>query len=312
MTVGPFRPSKLRRGSYLPGPQLVSTVLTVATSTPRASAIGWRFGDRETIRPTLRSRLGQPSRRLPTPGANELSTFEWHSAQVNPTRVTVSLPFTFSTVPFTPITALSLTRATVVAGSVRLIVPFVTPSTTAGGSASESTFRPTVSAVVGSTALTTCSMCRVSVHLVSSPNVSKRNVCLPCATSAALSSEPDCELPPQPAASAAATPRAPSTTARRARRIVSLFLMSTPGWALRRFRALSWKPRRGPARKMQTPRTGLQRREEKPPRTKWFRDSSGLLFEFLLPICAHWMELASPAFPPNDPAVVRENSSRTT
>src|SRR5262245_40665148 len=96
MTCGPFLPSKFRRGSYLPGPQLVSTALTVATSVPKASAIGWRFGDRETIRPTLRSRLGQPSKRLPTPGTNELSTVEWHSAQVKPTRVTVSLPLTFS------------------------------------------------------------------------------------------------------------------------------------------------------------------------------------------------------------------------
>ena len=85
------------------------------------------------------------------PGAKALSTVEWHSAQVMPTRVSVSFPFTVSTVPFTPKTASSLSRARVVAGSVRLMVPFWMPVTTAGGSASESTLSPTWRAVVGST-----------------------------------------------------------------------------------------------------------------------------------------------------------------
>src|SRR6266536_5241842 len=51
MTCGPFRPSKLNRGSYFPGPQELKTALVVASSA----------GDRATIAPTLRSRLGQPS-----------------------------------------------------------------------------------------------------------------------------------------------------------------------------------------------------------------------------------------------------------
>ena len=37
---------------------------------------GLRFGARDTIAPTFRSRLAQPSSRLPMPGANELSTVE--------------------------------------------------------------------------------------------------------------------------------------------------------------------------------------------------------------------------------------------
>src|SRR5262249_17655760 len=202
MTFGPFSPSKLLRGSYLPGPQELSTFL-VAVSAANA-------GDSATIAPTLRSRLGQPSRRLPTPGTNELSTVEWHSAQVKPTRVTVSFPPTFSTVPFTPITALSLTSATVVAGSGGLVGWVLVACPTSAGSASESTLRPTASAVVGSTALTTCSMCSESVHFVSSPNVSKRNVCLPCATRAALSADVSVELPPH-----AVSSRAPAKTSTR-------------------------------------------------------------------------------------------------
>ena len=51
--------------------------------------------------PGFRSRLGQPSRRLPMPGANESSTVEWQSAQVTPTRVSVSLPSIVSTLPCT-------------------------------------------------------------------------------------------------------------------------------------------------------------------------------------------------------------------
>ena len=66
------------------------------------------------------------------------------------------------------------------------MLPFPIPATTAGGNASTSTFRPTDKAVVGSTAaaITSC-MRNVSVHRDSSPNVSNRKICLPCATSAA-------------------------------------------------------------------------------------------------------------------------------
>ena len=48
------------------------------------SAIGARLGASETIRPTFRSWFGQPSSRLPIPGANESSTVEWQRAQVMP------------------------------------------------------------------------------------------------------------------------------------------------------------------------------------------------------------------------------------
>jgi hypothetical protein len=119
------------------------------------------------------------------PGANELSTVEWHSAQVMPRCVRVSLPLTGSTVPLRPTTAPSLSSATVVSGLVRLMVPFWMPCTTAGGSASASTLSPTDNAVVGSTALrTTSCMCSVSVQKVSSPKVSKRKICLPFSTTA--------------------------------------------------------------------------------------------------------------------------------
>jgi len=119
------------------------------------------------------------------PGAKESSTVEWHRAQVIPTRVSVSLPPMVSIVPLTPRTASSFSNATVVAGSVRLMLPSWMPATTAAGKASESTFRPTARAVVGSTVDTTSCMRRASVHLVSSPKVSNRKVCLPSATRAA-------------------------------------------------------------------------------------------------------------------------------
>src|SRR6266545_2227942 len=148
MTCGPFSPSRLNRGSYFPGPQELKTALVGASSA----------GDKATMAPTLRSRLGQPSRRLPMPGAKELSTVEWHSAQVKPTRVSESLPPTVATVPLTPRTASSFKSATVVAGSVRLTEPSLMPATTDAGRASESTFSPTDNAVVGSTVATTWSM----------------------------------------------------------------------------------------------------------------------------------------------------------
>ena len=87
-----------------------------------------------------------------------------------------------------PTTALSFSNATVVAGLFRSTEPFWIPVTTAAGKASASTLRPTDKAVVGSTAvrITSC-MRSVSVHCVSSPKVSKRKTCLPCATRAACS-----------------------------------------------------------------------------------------------------------------------------
>src|ERR1041385_29574 len=62
-----------RRGSYLPGPQLLKVALSVTA------------GERAMMAPTFSVVFGQPSRRLPIPGATELSTVEWHSAQVTPT-----------------------------------------------------------------------------------------------------------------------------------------------------------------------------------------------------------------------------------
>ena len=69
-------PSIFSSASYRPGPQLFRTVFTVSTSTPSRSLNGLRFGAVATIAPTFRSRLPQPSRRLPIPGANESSTVE--------------------------------------------------------------------------------------------------------------------------------------------------------------------------------------------------------------------------------------------
>jgi hypothetical protein len=37
---------------------------------------GFRFGASDSIAPTFRSRLAQPSSRFPIPGANELSTVQ--------------------------------------------------------------------------------------------------------------------------------------------------------------------------------------------------------------------------------------------
>ena len=69
------------------------------------------------ILPTSRSRLGQPSSRRPMPGAKASSTVEWQMAQVMPTDLRASRPRPKK--PFTPTTASSLSRATVVAGSSR-------------------------------------------------------------------------------------------------------------------------------------------------------------------------------------------------
>ena len=127
--------------------------------------------------PGLRLVLGRPSSRRPIPGITESSTVEWHSAQVMPTRVSTSLPSFDTTVPFTPTTAFSLSRATVVAGFFRS-ADLRRP----GGRASASTFSPTDRAVVGSTAFAMTSWSRrVSVQNVSFPKVSNRKMSLPLA-----------------------------------------------------------------------------------------------------------------------------------
>ena len=54
-------------------------------------------------------------------------------------------------IPVTPTTAFSLSRASVVAGSLRSTVPFLRASTMAAGSASTSTLRPSCSAAAGLT-----------------------------------------------------------------------------------------------------------------------------------------------------------------
>ena len=51
------------------------------------------------------------------PGANELSTVEWHSAHSMPTELSRPL---LSKMPLTPTTELSLSRVSVTAGSSRL------------------------------------------------------------------------------------------------------------------------------------------------------------------------------------------------
>src|SRR4026209_1131129 len=133
MTTGPLTPSRFKRGSYLPGPHELYTAFC-----PLHSA-----GDTAAIATGLRSELGRPSRRDPIPGAKELLTVEWQRAQVVPTRTRVSRPPMVSTVPLSPTTPSSLRRATVVAGSVRLIAPLWIPCTNSVGSASPSTLSPT-------------------------------------------------------------------------------------------------------------------------------------------------------------------------
>ena len=92
------------RGSYLPGPHVRNSALSASGNA----------GDSATIAPTFRSRFAQPSSRLPIPGANELSTVEWHNAHVTPMLVSWSVSFT---VPLTPTTALSRNNSVVTAGS---------------------------------------------------------------------------------------------------------------------------------------------------------------------------------------------------
>src|SRR4051794_32239558 len=211
--------------SNLPGPQDARTFLTVGRSTPSRSVTGLRFGAAEMIAPTLRSRLGQPSRRWPMPGANELLTVEWQTAQVRP--IELSRPVRVKW-PLTPTTALSLSRASVVFGELRSTLPALIALTTDFGSALASTLRPSFSAVAGLTpgptppfALPAIALSSWSAPLqnASSPNVSKRKICRPCVTSAAelrSAVDPDgcdCEtaltLNSAPPASAQAPIRAP-------------------------------------------------------------------------------------------------------
>src|SRR5690348_15054435 len=157
ITVGPFLPSKLYRGSYLPAPHELYTAFCAAESA----------GDSAMIAPGLRSRLGQPSSREPMPGAMRLSTVEWQSAHVMPSLVMLLLE---STVAFTPTTAPNLSSSTVVAGLWRSTCPAWIAWITAGGKVSASTLSPTASAVVGSTLFwMTVFMCSVSVQNFSSP-----------------------------------------------------------------------------------------------------------------------------------------------
>src|SRR4051812_23004174 len=136
-------PSRNSSASNLPGPHAARTFFTVAASTPKRSVMGLRFGASETIAPTFRSRLGHPSRRLPTPGATELFTVEWQTAHVSPTELIAPRRLKCG---LTPTTALSLIRARVVAGESRFTLPAFSALSTERGSASASTFRPTDSA----------------------------------------------------------------------------------------------------------------------------------------------------------------------
>src|SRR3954454_9795806 len=182
-------PSRSSSASNLPGPQLFRTCRTVASSTLSMSATGCSRpgGARLTIAPTFRSRFAQPSSRCPMPGAKESSTAVWQAAQVMPTEV--RLPAS-SKIPLTPTTALSLSRASVLAGSSRSTCPSLRSSRTLWGRASTSTLSPTASAVLGETPGPTppwaapsmaLSSCRAPPQKPSSPKVSLRKMSLPCA-----------------------------------------------------------------------------------------------------------------------------------
>src|SRR3954451_14692343 len=243
-------PSRNSSASNLPGPHAARTFLTVSTSVPSRSATGLRLGDNPTIAPTLRSRLGQPSNRRPMPLVNESSTVEWQTAQVMPTDVR-RLPSP-ETWPRTPTTALSLSSASVVAGSLRSTLPALIALTTDLGSLEDSTFSPTLSAVFGDTPPPTppClapAIARLSwstpVQKLSSPKVSWRKTCRPSSSirCAARSTERAgvacCGLdsaatlnsaPPARSSAAAASPRRAILTTT-VRRIRLSSISSTPG-----------------------------------------------------------------------------------
>ena len=78
-------------------------------------------GESAMIAPGLRSRLGQPSSRCADPGGEGVVHRRVTQRAGGADAGERVLPFTVSTVPFSPTTAFSLSSATVVAGSVRLI-----------------------------------------------------------------------------------------------------------------------------------------------------------------------------------------------
>src|SRR5262245_3710717 len=139
------------------------------------------------ISPTLRSRFAQPSSRAPMPGANESSTVLWQSAHVMPTDSTLPSRFVKTR---TPTTALSLSSASVVAGSSSLARPDRIAPTTDPGSARASTLSPSSSAAFGlrpgptppffAPAMASCKR-NAPPQKSSSPNVSKRKVLRPFA-----------------------------------------------------------------------------------------------------------------------------------
>src|SRR6516225_1073978 len=185
-------PSSSSSASNLPGPHAFSTLWTVATSVCSRSAMGCRLGANPMMAPTFKSRLAQPSRRWPMPGARELSTVEWHSAHSIPTELRLPL---LSKKPLTPTTALSFSSASVTAGSSRLTFPARMACCSDSGRAFTSTLSPSASAVFGlrTGPLPPCFApsivlfsCRVPPQNDWSPNVSKRKVCLPWLTSLAL------------------------------------------------------------------------------------------------------------------------------
>ena len=163
--------------------------MSVASSTPSGSVKGFRLGASETIRPTFRSWFGQPSSRLPIPGATESSTVEWQKAQVMP--IELSVPPLLK-MPLTPRTEFNFRSASVVAGPSRSTLPPGAPRPASVGSASTSTFRPTASAVFGLTPAPTPPSLAPSIALCSwslppqkssSPKVSKRKMSRPSSNS---------------------------------------------------------------------------------------------------------------------------------
>jgi hypothetical protein len=146
---------------------------------------GFRLGAGETMAPTLRSRLAQPSSRLPMPRAKTLSTVEWQNAHWIPIDLTLPLGLAKAV---TPTTAFAFSSAIVVAGSSRLTLPALICAFNASGSASASTLRPTASAALGETpgptppflapAMALCGS-SMSPHKASLPKVSKRKILHP-------------------------------------------------------------------------------------------------------------------------------------
>src|SRR5215208_7691975 len=75
ISTGPVIPSTLKRGSNRPDPHELYTAFCALA----------RAGDNAIMAPGFKSRLDQPSSRLPTPAATALSTVEWQMAHVIPT-----------------------------------------------------------------------------------------------------------------------------------------------------------------------------------------------------------------------------------